>query len=122
MYVAALVDELIRTPGVRLAGYSWSLWESWSACSQECAKGYRSRKRTCAAMDGKSTPNACRGTPVEYQDCNPQPCPGNTLTYTHAQIWTHRHRSSKCFLHFPSLSVRLVKQLLSPSVLLRFIS
>ncbi|KAF7709424.1 semaphorin-5B isoform X1 [Silurus meridionalis] len=71
----SLVDELLRTPGVRLTSSSWSLWESWTSCSQECAKGYRSRKRTCAGTDGKNSPNTCRGSPVEYQDCNPQPCP-----------------------------------------------
>ncbi|TSL16090.1 Semaphorin-5B [Bagarius yarrelli] len=71
----SLVDELLRTPGVRLTGSSWTSWESWTTCSQECAKGYRSRTRTCTSIDGKNSPNACRGTPVEYQDCNPQPCP-----------------------------------------------
>uniref|UniRef100_A0A8B9LWG3 Semaphorin-2A n=1 Tax=Astyanax mexicanus TaxID=7994 RepID=A0A8B9LWG3_ASTMX len=69
------LDELLRTPGVRLTGSGWSSWETWSACSQDCAKGYRSRKRTCTSSDGKTTPAACRGSPVEYQDCNPQPCP-----------------------------------------------
>ncbi|XP_027020314.1 semaphorin-5B isoform X2 [Tachysurus fulvidraco] len=81
----SLVDELLRTPGVRLSGSSWSLWESWTTCSQECAKGYRSRKRTCTGMDGNNSPNACRGSPVEYQDCNPQPCPGGWMAWT---LWS----------------------------------
>lgn len=77
----ALVEELLKTPGVRLTGSGWSSWEMWSACTQECAKGYRTRKRTCTSAEGKSVPTACRGSPVEYQDCNPQPCPGNTHTH-----------------------------------------
>uniref|UniRef100_A0A671XJG7 Semaphorin-5A n=1 Tax=Sparus aurata TaxID=8175 RepID=A0A671XJG7_SPAAU len=60
---------------VRVAGAGWSSWETWSSCSQSCAKGYRTRRRTCAGPEGKSAPVACRGSPVEYQDCNVQSCP-----------------------------------------------
>ncbi|CAM4601613.1 unnamed protein product [Leuciscus chuanchicus] len=77
----SLVEELLRTPGVRLTGSGWSSWETWSTCTQECAKGYRTRKRTCTSAEGKSVPTACRGSSVEYQDCNPQPCPGFTLLH-----------------------------------------
>uniref|UniRef100_A0A8C1SIM9 Sema domain-containing protein n=1 Tax=Cyprinus carpio TaxID=7962 RepID=A0A8C1SIM9_CYPCA len=73
----SLVEELLKMPGVRLTGSGWSSWEMWSACTQDCAKGYRTRKRTCTSAEGKSLPTACRGSPVEYQDCNPQPCPVN---------------------------------------------
>ncbi|XP_041663174.1 semaphorin-5B isoform X1 [Cheilinus undulatus] len=70
-----LVEELLKTPVVRVAGAGWSSWESWSSCSQSCAKGYRTRRRSCSGPEGKSAPVACRGSPVEYQDCNVQPCP-----------------------------------------------
>ncbi|XP_056244939.1 semaphorin-5B isoform X2 [Seriola aureovittata] len=70
-----LVEELLKTPVVRVAGAGWSSWETWSSCSQSCAKGYRTRRRTCAGPEGKSAPVACRGSPVEYQDCNVQACP-----------------------------------------------
>ncbi|XP_071394939.1 semaphorin-5B isoform X1 [Centroberyx affinis] len=70
-----LVEDLLKTPVVRVAGAGWSSWETWSSCSQSCAKGYRTRRRTCAGPEGKSTPTACRGSPVEYQDCNVQACP-----------------------------------------------
>ncbi|XP_051564222.1 semaphorin-5B-like isoform X4 [Myxocyprinus asiaticus] len=76
-----LVEELLRMPGVRMTGSGWSSWEMWSACTQDCAKGYRTRKRTCTSTEGKSVPTVCRGSPVEYQDCNPQPCPGFTLLH-----------------------------------------
>ncbi|XP_040005117.1 semaphorin-5B isoform X1 [Xiphias gladius] len=70
-----LVEELLKTPVVRVAGAGWTSWETWSSCSQSCAKGYRTRRRTCAGPEGKSAPVACRGSPVEYQDCNVQACP-----------------------------------------------
>ncbi|XP_038577013.1 semaphorin-5B isoform X2 [Micropterus salmoides] len=70
-----LVEELLKTPVVRVAGTSWSSWETWSSCSQSCAKGYRTRRRSCAGPEGKSAPVACRGSPVDYQDCNVQACP-----------------------------------------------
>nr|XP_046259844.1 semaphorin-5B isoform X2 [Scatophagus argus] len=72
-----LVEELLKTPVVRVAGAGWSSWETWSSCSQSCAKGYRTRRRTCSGPEGKSAPIACRGSPVEYQDCNVQACPVN---------------------------------------------
>eukprot|EP00064_Thunnus_orientalis_P005062 superscaffoldBa00000482_g5075 len=70
-----LVEELLRTPVVRVSGAGWSSWETWSSCSQSCAKGYRTRRRSCAGPEGKSAPVVCRGSPVEYQDCNVQACP-----------------------------------------------
>uniref|UniRef100_A0A9J8BR63 Semaphorin-5A n=1 Tax=Cyprinus carpio carpio TaxID=630221 RepID=A0A9J8BR63_CYPCA len=72
-----LVEDLLRMgrPVTRVQGAAWSSWETWSSCSKECSKGFRTRKRSCATPDGKSTPFACSGAPVEYQDCNTQPCP-----------------------------------------------
>ncbi|KAI4796574.1 hypothetical protein KUCAC02_026894 [Chaenocephalus aceratus] len=70
-----LVEELLKTPVVRVAGAGWSSWETWSSCSQSCAKGYRTRRRSCSGPEGKSAPVACRGSPVDYQDCNVQACP-----------------------------------------------
>uniref|UniRef100_A0A3Q4M2W8 Semaphorin-5A n=1 Tax=Neolamprologus brichardi TaxID=32507 RepID=A0A3Q4M2W8_NEOBR len=70
-----LVEELLKTPVVRVSGTGWSSWETWSSCSHSCAKGYRTRRRTCSGPEGKSAPVACRGSPVEYQDCNVQACP-----------------------------------------------
>ncbi|XP_038570673.1 semaphorin-5B-like isoform X2 [Micropterus salmoides] len=70
-----LVEELLKTLVVRVAGTGWSSWETWSSCSQSCVKGYRTRQRSCAGPEGKSAPVACRGSPVDYQDCNIQACP-----------------------------------------------
>lgn len=79
LFLSALVEELLKTPVMRVAGASWSSWETWSSCSQSCAKGYRTRRRSCTGPEGKSAPVACRGSPVEYQDCNVQPCPGEWI-------------------------------------------
>ncbi|TSK42108.1 Semaphorin-5B [Bagarius yarrelli] len=57
-------------------GVTWLPWETWSSCSKECSRGFRTRKRSCVSADGKSSAFLCSGTPVEYQDCNTQPCPG----------------------------------------------
>ncbi|XP_031440888.1 semaphorin-5B isoform X3 [Clupea harengus] len=81
----ALVDELLKTPVVRLTGSAWSSWETWSSCTQDCAKGYRTRRRSCSTAEGKGNPSACRGSPVEYQDCNPQPCPGGWMAWS---VWS----------------------------------
>ncbi|KAK1795839.1 hypothetical protein P4O66_009859 [Electrophorus voltai] len=72
-----LLEDLVRMrrPLTRGVGAKWLPWEPWSACSTECSRGFRTRRRSCAISDGKSLPFACSGTSVEYQDCNNEPCP-----------------------------------------------
>ncbi|TRY98713.1 hypothetical protein DNTS_010266 [Danionella cerebrum] len=62
-----LVEDLLRMgrPVIKVQGASWASWETWSACNKECSRGFRTRKRFCATPDGKSTPFACSGAPVE---------------------------------------------------------
>ncbi|MFT7807873.1 semaphorin-5B-like [Arapaima gigas] len=66
-----LVEDLLKSgrPPARGGAAGWSPWETWSTCSKDCARGFRTRKRTCPS------PPACSGSAVEYQECNPQPCP-----------------------------------------------
>ncbi|XP_062853202.1 semaphorin-5B [Trichomycterus rosablanca] len=71
-----LVQDLMRasqtlTP---VKGVKWLPWETWSSCSKECSRGFRTRKRSCVSSDGKTAAFLCSGTAVEYQDCNTQPC------------------------------------------------
>lgn len=76
----AVVEDLVKTSGQTLSqpqGVHWGPWEMWSSCSQPCSKGFRTRKRSCSTTEGRTNPSACIGSPVEYQDCNAQPCPGN---------------------------------------------
>ncbi|XP_019127425.2 semaphorin-5B [Larimichthys crocea] len=74
----SLVEDLVKTSGRTLSqpqGVRWGSWETWSSCSQQCSRGFRTRKRSCSTAEGRTNPSACVGSPVEYQDCNNQPCP-----------------------------------------------
>ncbi|XP_075873317.1 semaphorin-5B-like isoform X2 [Nelusetta ayraudi] len=74
----SLVGDLVKTSERTLSqpqGVRWGSWETWSACSQRCSRGFRTRKRGCLGAEGRTNPNSCVGSPVEYQDCNVEPCP-----------------------------------------------
>ncbi|KAL3045585.1 hypothetical protein OYC64_013784 [Pagothenia borchgrevinki] len=74
----SLVEDLVKTSGrtpSQPQGVRWGLWETWSSCSQPCSRGFRTRKRSCSTSEGRTNPSACVGSPVEYQDCNAEPCP-----------------------------------------------
>ncbi|XP_022066020.1 semaphorin-5B-like isoform X2 [Acanthochromis polyacanthus] len=72
----SLVEDLVKTSGrTQPQGARWGSWETWSSCSQQCSRGFRTRKRSCSTAEGRTNPSACVGSPVEYQDCNIQPCP-----------------------------------------------
>uniref|UniRef100_A0A3Q3VTF2 Semaphorin-5A n=1 Tax=Mola mola TaxID=94237 RepID=A0A3Q3VTF2_MOLML len=76
----SLVEDLVKTSECTLSlhqGVRWGSWETWSSCSKQCSGGFRTRKRSCFTAEGRANPSACVGSPVEYQDCNTQPCPGN---------------------------------------------
>ncbi|XP_068165497.1 semaphorin-5B-like isoform X2 [Antennarius striatus] len=74
----ALVVDSVKTSGPALPQHQsvrWGSWETWSSCSQQCSGGFRTRKRNCLTAEGRTNLSACRGSPVEYQDCSSQPCP-----------------------------------------------
>ncbi|XP_028932208.1 semaphorin-5B [Ornithorhynchus anatinus] len=72
----ALVDELLSVQSsARAVSGGWSLWGPWSGCSRDCELGYRLRRRTCANPEPRHGGLPCVGAAVDYQDCNPQPCP-----------------------------------------------
>ncbi|KAK5604297.1 hypothetical protein CRENBAI_019880 [Crenichthys baileyi] len=74
----SLVEDLVRTIGRTMSqpqGALWGPWETWSSCSQQCSRGFRTRKRSCSTLEGRTNLAACAGSPVEYQDCNAHPCP-----------------------------------------------
>ncbi|CAL8292836.1 unnamed protein product [Arctogadus glacialis] len=93
----ALVEDLVNSSGRtthRPHGARWGTWETWSACSRDCSGGFRVRKRSCSGPDGgPHPPGVCSGTPVEYQDCNRQPCSVTGGWSCWAQ-WSHC--SSQC--------------------------
>ncbi|CAM9369692.1 unnamed protein product [Lampetra planeri] len=66
------------------ASAAWAPWATWSPCSRECGRGFRSRNRLCVSAGGSSLnlqhqqqPPSCPGSPSEFQECNLHPCPVN---------------------------------------------
>lgn len=78
-FLEALVDDLLKTgkTPARIINGGWSFWGAWSSCSRDCELGFRIRKRTCTNPEPKNGGLPCVGSAMEYQDCNPHPCPGN---------------------------------------------
>lgn len=79
VFLEALVDDLLKTgkTSARIINGGWSFWGAWSSCSRDCELGFRIRKRTCTNPEPKNGGLPCVGSAMEYQDCNPHPCPGN---------------------------------------------
>ncbi|XP_077468986.1 semaphorin-5B-like isoform X1 [Stigmatopora argus] len=74
----SLVDNLVKSSGWIVSlpkDTHWGSWENWSPCSQPCSRGFRTRRRACSVAEVRTNPSACVGSPVDYQDCNMQPCP-----------------------------------------------
>uniref|UniRef100_A0A3P9HT45 Sema domain-containing protein n=1 Tax=Oryzias latipes TaxID=8090 RepID=A0A3P9HT45_ORYLA len=77
-----LVEDLLKSSGRTLShpqNAKWGSWEMWSGCSHPCSGGFRMRKRSCSTVEGRTNPAACVGSPVDYQDCNTQPCKGRHI-------------------------------------------
>lgn len=75
----ALVEDLLRSGGTapHTVSGGWAPWGPWSSCSRDCELGFRVRKRTCTNPEPRDGGLPCVGNAAEYQDCNPQACPGN---------------------------------------------
>ncbi|KAH0621301.1 hypothetical protein JD844_022440 [Phrynosoma platyrhinos] len=73
----SLVDDLLKSgkTSIRIINGGWSFWGGWSSCSRDCELGFRTRKRTCTNPEPKNGGLPCIGSAMEYQDCNPHPCP-----------------------------------------------
>lgn len=76
----ALVEDLLRGGGTtpHTVSGGWAPWGPWSSCSRDCELGFRVRKRTCTNPEPRDGGLPCVGDAAEYQDCNPQACPGNS--------------------------------------------
>ncbi|WAR18812.1 CADN-like protein [Mya arenaria] len=54
---------------------SFTLWNSWGACSMTCGDGAQSRSRTCTDPEPRYGGLGCVGESAESQPCNDGPCP-----------------------------------------------
>lgn len=78
---SALVEDLLRSGGTaqHVVSGAWASWGPWSSCSRDCELGFHVRKRTCTNPEPRNGGLPCVGDATEYQDCNPQACPGNPV-------------------------------------------
>lgn len=53
----------------------WGSWGPWEECSASCAGGYKARRRKCDDPPPQNGGMDCRGTHIEYEVCNLEPCP-----------------------------------------------
>ncbi|EMP24376.1 Semaphorin-5B, partial [Chelonia mydas] len=105
----SLVDDLLKTgkTSTRIINGGWSFWGAWSSCSRDCELGFRIRKRTCTNPEPKNGGLPCVGSAMEYQDCNPHPCPGGWSDWSEWSLCNEdgiQYRSRYCEMHSPESS------------------
>ncbi|KAL9968594.1 hypothetical protein ACROYT_G020703 [Oculina patagonica] len=57
----------------------FSIWSSWSDCSEACGDGYQTRTRTCTNPPPQGNGKDCEGHGEESRQCNDGPCPARDL-------------------------------------------
>lgn len=94
---AALVEDLLRSGSTSPHSLSggWAAWGPWSSCSRDCELGFRVRKRTCTNPEPRNGGLPCVGDAAEYQDCNPQACPGKGVEENFSLGQRHLPRNSQ---------------------------
>ncbi|XP_065653497.1 coadhesin-like isoform X2 [Hydra vulgaris] len=53
---------------------NWSMWSSWSLCSQPCGEGLHSRFRSCSNPVPKFGGQGCNGSVKEFSNCTKHYC------------------------------------------------
>ncbi|KAL4223846.1 hypothetical protein ACF0H5_017311 [Mactra antiquata] len=53
----------------------WASWQAWTSCSVTCAKGVRSRSRTCTHPSPAYGGSNCTGASTNQGTCDAGPCP-----------------------------------------------
>lgn len=56
----------------------WKSWGAWSACSETCGNGTRSRKRECTTPIPAGSEEACYGGEICTETCFIRHCPSKS--------------------------------------------
>lgn len=56
----------------------WLSWGAWSACSETCGKGTRSRKRVCNTPIPAGSEEACKDGEIDTEACPIHHCPSKS--------------------------------------------
>ena len=62
--------------GVLLVSGKWSVWTSWSDCSEACGDGESIRSRTCTEPSPLNGSRNCTGEDLESRFCKLRECSG----------------------------------------------
>ena len=67
-------------------------WTPWTSCSKSCGGGTRVRDRVCTNPPPSNNGQPCSGASYENENCNTQPCPGESpcfkgLHLNNFQFW-----------------------------------
>ena len=68
---------------------NWGKWFEWSACSQSCGGGVRTRARECNNPTPLYGGRSCEGNITEVESCNNNECPGEIFGW-----WKYRRNSA----------------------------
>ena len=56
-------------------------WGPWSACSEPCGTGTRSRKRECTTPIPAGSEEACKDGEIDTENCLIRHCPSKTSLF-----------------------------------------
>lgn len=78
-------DDRICLAGACSDG-GWSVWSSWSACSESCGGGIRSQTRTCTNPKPSLLGKQCDGSSMKVTLCNKHTCPDHKVAFAANRI------------------------------------
>ncbi|CAB3228810.1 unnamed protein product [Arctia plantaginis] len=96
---------------IKVDGYAWSSWGSWSPCSRSCGGGVSVQERQCLPRTRSPVGNSsiaqpvikvrvtrqiqednCQGVDKRYHECNNIPCPSGSRNTRAEQCSTYDRR------------------------------
>ncbi|XP_028966580.1 netrin receptor UNC5C [Galendromus occidentalis] len=79
------------------ANGNWSPWGAWSDCLARCAKGSRSRTRSCTNPAPRNGGKECQGDYIEKEECTSwKDCTSKEKDGEESGIWTSWSSWSEC--------------------------